>query len=71
MGLTRFIQYTLYLGLTGFCIGLHALIIVSGPDQSNELSMFDGDDGIISPDSLQDIWRVDCTIRAFDTQVIK
>ena len=41
--------------------------IVSGPDQSEELSMLDGD-GIISPDSLQDIWRVDCTIREyFDT----
>ena len=45
--------------------------MINNCDQSNKLSMFDGDDGTISPDLLQDIWRVDCTIRAFDTQVIK
>ena len=31
-------------------------MMVSGPDQSNELSMLDGDDGSISLDSVQDIW---------------
>ena len=33
-------------------------IIVSGPNQSNELSMLDSDDGSVSPDSPQDIWKV-------------
>ena len=32
------------------------LIMVSGRDQSNELSMLDGDDESISPDSPQDFW---------------
>ena len=36
---------------------LHALIIACGPDQGNELSFLDGDDGSlsISPDSPKDI----------------
>ena len=38
-------------------------IMAFGPDQCNELSMFGGDDGRISPDSSQD--RIDCTIRIF------
>ena len=32
------------------------LMMSSGPDQSNELSVPDGDDGSISPDSPQDTW---------------
>ena len=28
---------------------------MSSPDQSNDLSMLDGDDGSLSPDSPQDI----------------
>ena len=31
--------------------------MVFAPDQSNELSTLDGDDGSISPDSPQDIWK--------------
>ena len=31
------------------------MALASGPDQSNELSVLDGDDESISPDSLQDI----------------
>ena len=27
------------------------------PNQSNELSVLDGDDGSVSPDSPQDIWK--------------
>ena len=38
--------------------------MVSSPDQRNELSMFEGDDGSVSPDS-QDIRGIDCTIREF------
>ena len=37
-------------------------IIVSGPNQSNELSMLDSDDGSVSPDSPQDI---ECKIKVF------
>ena len=33
-------------------------IIVSGPNQSNELSMLDSDDESVSPDSPQDIWKI-------------
>ena len=33
------------------------LIMVSGPDQSNELSLLDGDDAGSSSDSPQDISR--------------
>ena len=36
----------------GFCIVLHALIMASVPDQSNELSVLDDDDGSVSPDFL-------------------
>ena len=36
-----------------FFIGLCVLVMVSGPDQSSELSMLDGDNGSISPDFLQ------------------
>ena len=39
--------------------------MASSPDQGNELSVLDGDDGSISPDSPQDFGRIDCTIRVF------
>ena len=32
-------------------------MMVSDPDQSKDLSLFDGDDGSISLDSPQDIWK--------------
>ena len=35
--------------------------MMCGPDQSNELSMLDGDDGSMSPDS----GRIGCTIKTF------
>ena len=41
---------------------------MAGPNQSNELSMLDGDDGSVSPDFLQ-YNRSDCTIRVFDYSV--
>ena len=44
--------------------------MVSGSDQSNELSVLDGDDGSISPDCPQDIWRIDCIIEVFDHLVL-
>ena len=50
MGVNWFIKY---LGLIGFCIILCALIMVSGPDCSNELRMVDSDDGSVSPVSPQ------------------
>ena len=34
--------------ISGFCIGSHVLMMVSGPDQSNELSVLNVDDGSIS-----------------------
>ena len=37
------------------CIGSCTLIMVSGLDQSNELSVLDGNDGSLSLDSPQDI----------------
>ena len=37
------------------CIGSYTLVMVSGPDQSNELSVFDGNDGKLPPNSPQDI----------------
>ena len=40
--LTQFIKHS---GLTHILHESHALIMVFGPDQSNELSMLDGDDG--------------------------
>ena len=47
-----------YPGLTPiFCSGSRALIMASAPDQSNELSVLDGNDGGISSDSPQDIQR--------------
>ena len=39
--------------------------MASGPDQSSELSVLDNDDGRVSTDSPQDIWEINCTIRAF------
>ena len=39
--------------------------MASGPDQGNELSVLDGDDGSVSPDSPQDFGGIDCTIRVF------
>ena len=33
------------------------------PEQSNKISMLDNDDGSVSPDFSQDIWRFDCVIR--------
>ena len=39
--------------------------MASVPDQSNELSLHDGDDGSISLDSPKDIGMIDCTIRIF------
>ena len=35
----------------------HVLIIVFCPNQSNELSVLGSDDGSISTDSPQDIWK--------------
>ena len=43
---------------------------MSGPDQSNELSIFDGDDGTISPDFLI-FGGLTVQLEHFDTQVIK
>ena len=41
-------------------------IMAFGADQSNELSVLDGDDGRVSPDSLLKMFgRIDCTIRVF------
>ena len=40
--------------------------MVSGSDQSNELSMLDGSDGNVSPDFLEIFGGIDCTIRVFD-----
>ena len=45
----RLIWFIKYLDLTPFYIKLHALIIASGPDQSEELGMLDSDDVSISP----------------------
>ena len=36
-----------------------------GLGQSNELSVLCSDDGHISPDSPQDIWKSDCGIRVY------
>ena len=48
--------------------------MVPGPDQSNELSMLDGDDRSVSPDSPHDIWK-DCLynqrITVFDYSVLR
>ena len=33
------------------------LVMESAPDQSNELSLLDSDDGSTSPDSLEKIWK--------------
>ena len=53
--LTQLIKYP---GLTRFCIGSRALIMVSVPDQSNELSVLDDDDdGSASPDFLYHILK--------------
>ena len=49
----------------GICIRSCALIMASVTDQSDELSMLDGDYGSISSDSPQDVWSADCTIRSF------
>ena len=42
------------------------LIVASGPDQSDELSMLDSDNANISPDSLKSR-RIDHTIRVFQS----
>ena len=52
-GLICFIKY---LGLTWILYW----IMASGIDQSDKLSVLDGDDGSVSPDSPQ---CIDCTIR--------
>ena len=36
---------------------LHTLIMMSGPYQSNKLSVLDDDDGSVSPNAAQDILR--------------
>ena len=43
------IWFIKYPDLTPFYIKLHALLITSGPDQSEELGMLDSDDVSISP----------------------
>ena len=40
----------------GFCIRSHALIMVSGPNQSNKLGVLDSVDGIVSSDLLYRMW---------------
>ena len=40
--------------LTTFCIRICVFILVSGPDQSDELSMLDSENVIVSPDFPQD-----------------
>ena len=45
--------YRIYCVQPRFFIGLCVLVMVSGPDQSSEFSMLDGDNGSISPDFLQ------------------
>ena len=55
-GQSRSTQFIKYPGLTRFCNGSCVLIMASGPDQSNELSMLhsdDDDDGRICHDSPQ------------------
>ena len=37
----------------------------SGPDQSNKLSILDGNDASASPDYSQAIWKNDYVIRVF------
>ena len=44
-------------GLTRFCIGSRALITVSVPDQSNELSVLNDDDESVSSDFLYHILK--------------
>ena len=51
VGLTQFTKYPSLIQI------LRTLIMVSGPDQSNTLNVLDSDDGNVSPDSPQDIWR--------------
>ena len=48
-----------------FCIGSHILIMVSGPDQSNELSTLHGDDEAYLLILLKILQEIDCTIRLF------
>ena len=36
----------------GLCIELHVLIMASGPNQSGELSMLDGDNVSVSPQDI-------------------
>ena len=56
-------QYIKYILVwPGFCT---ESIIASGPDQSNELSMLEGTDGSISPDSPKIFKMIDYTIRVF------
>ena len=44
-GLTRFINMQVW---PRFCTGLCALLMISAPNLSNELSLLDSDDGIVS-----------------------
>ena len=44
-------------GLTRFYIGSRALIMACVSDQSNELSVLDGDDESVSPDFLYHILK--------------
>ena len=40
--------------------------MASGIDQTNELSMLDGDDGRVSPDTLQDISKLTVQLEYFN-----
>ena len=47
-GLIRFIKYP------GLTMILHRIMSIDNPDESGELNILDGDDGIMYPDSFQD-----------------
>ena len=46
--------------------------MASGPNQSNELGVLDGDDGIVSPDFLYHIYFEELTVQLeyFDCSVL-
>ena len=50
----------------GFYTGLRVLTILSGPDQTKELSVFDNDNGNLSPDSPQDFWGLTVQLQYFE-----
>ena len=54
VGLTWLIKFP---GLTRFCTGSRSLIMVSVPDQSNELSVLNDDNESVSPDFLYHILK--------------